>query len=82
MKLANAASHEMMEIPMSLFNADGSMQSGPKSDLMKLVKKVEPTESLPALDPPYTQHIIDGTAQVYRIFTKGLTTFGEFFDRY
>ena len=70
---------------MSLFNADLSMRSGPKSELLKLtmeVAHIEPLENLPDLSPSSTQYVIDGMAQVYRISTKGLALFGEYIERY
>ena len=36
--LTNAASHEIADTPMSLFYSDQTMRTGPKSDLMKLIK--------------------------------------------
>ena len=80
-----AASHEIMSVPISLFNEDKTMRSGNNSDLMKLIRssaKVETFNSIPSTDPENTQYVIDCMAHIRRVSTKGATTFGEFVDRF
>ena len=83
--MKQAASHEMLSVPLNLFHTDKTMRSGKKADLMNLIRgtaKVNPSQNLPNTPPNESQHVVDGMAHVYHVNRKGLNTFGEFANKY
>ena len=83
--LPNAAKHEMVSVPISMFHTDNTMRDGNKADLVKYILEsanVHPCQSIPFIDPTLSHHVIDGMAYVYRVRTQGLKTFEDFVNEY
>ena len=83
--MEEVARHELMAVPLSLFNTDKTMRKGMKSRLMDAIlttTQVSCTSSIPPVPPASSQHVVDGMAQVYKINPTRAETFGDFADHY
>ena len=69
--LSNAAKHEMVSVPISMFHTDNTMRDGDKAGLVNHILESAnvqpPVNSIPLMDPTLSHHILDGMADVYRV---------------
>ena len=66
--LPNAAKHEMVSVPISMFHTDNTMRDGNKADLVNYILEsanIQTSQSIPLIDPILSHHVIDGSAYMY-----------------
>ena len=83
--MKEVARHEIMSVPLSLFNTDQTMRKGTKSILLDCIMTtadISCIPTIPAVPPLSSQHVVDGMGQVYKVNTSKTETFGDFAEVY